>query len=62
MCGSANSIYKTTTPLVEGLEVAALNKDTAAATDECLKTTELFTKLSPDSVRERRTLDNCVNS
>ena len=37
------------TRLVEGLGAVLLDKVTAAATDECLKTTKLFTELSPDS-------------
>ena len=37
------------TQLVEGLRAVLLDKVTATAADECLKTTELFTELNPDS-------------
>ena len=49
MCQGVDSNYKPTTQLVEGLEVAVLDKVTATAADDCLKTTELFTELNPDS-------------
>ena len=52
MCEGVDSNYKKTARLVEGLKAALLDKVTAAVTDECLKTTELFTKLNPDSVGE----------
>ena len=38
-----------TAQFVEGLRAAVWIKVTAAAADECLKTTELFTELNPDS-------------
>ena len=49
---SVDSSYKETARLIEGLRAILLDKVTAAVTDECLKTTELFTELSPDSERK----------
>ena len=49
MCEGVDNVYKKTTQLVEGLRAVLLDKVTAAAADECLKTTELFTELNPDS-------------
>ena len=49
VCASVDNVYKKTTQLVEGLRAVFLDKVTVAVTDECLKTTELFAELNPDS-------------
>ena len=49
VCEGVDSNYKKTAWIVEGLTAVLLDKVTATATDECLKTTELITKLNPDS-------------
>ena len=51
-CEGVDRSYKKTAQLVEGLRAVFLDNVTAAVTDECLKITELFTELNPDS-RER---------
>ena len=48
MCEGVNSNYKMTVRFVEGLGATVLDKVTATAAEECLKTTELFTELNPD--------------
>ena len=48
VCEGVNSNYKMTVQFVEGLGAAVLDKVTATAVEECLKTTELFTELNPD--------------
>ena len=52
MCEGVDNVHKKTTQLVEGLRAVLLDKVTAAAADECLKPTELFTELKSDSERE----------